>query len=106
MLNQLKHPEQYQNFINDMNSIGWDQLFKIRVLKRWKAFNSQKLKRRKHDMFIVCNILWLDWKALWYKRNLGQHGIIAIEKKEKMRSDISFKLQAIYNYRQLLLSKY
>ena len=104
-LNELNYPEQYRPFIYDMNSIGWDQLFKMGISKRWKAFQDSKKKRRKSDMFIVCNLLWSEWKTLWYEQNVCQHGTTTIEKSKKLRSDINFKLKAIYKSRHLLLSK-
>ena len=59
----------------------------------------------KSDRFILCNTPWLDWKALWFWRNLSQYRVTLIEKKEKMSFDMNLKLKATYNIRQLSLLK-
>ena len=56
-------------------------------------------------MYILLDMIWTSWKSLWYERNSIEHGIDTAQNKEKVKSKICWKLEAIYNKRELLLSK-
>ena len=62
-LDQLNYPEHCRIFIDDMNSIGWDELFQMRVSLRCKSLHNQQIKQKK-DVYILLCIIWTSWKSL------------------------------------------
>ena len=50
---QLNYPEYYGLFIDDMDSIGWAQLFQRRVSIKWNIFIEPIKRKRKRNVHLI-----------------------------------------------------
>jgi hypothetical protein len=108
LLDHMNYPPSLHKLIQDQNSIGWNQLFRGRMVKEWARLQQQSLSDNgcqkptlsgRSWVATVVTTLWTRFFELWAERNTLVHGASINDVTAVQKSKLLAELQDLHSRR-------
>jgi hypothetical protein len=108
LLDHTNYPPSLHKLIQDQNSIGWNQLFRGRMVKEWARLQQQSLSDNgcqkptlsgRSWVATVVTTLWTRFFELWAERNNLVHGVAINDVTAVQKSKLLAELQDLHSRR-------